>query len=78
MDSSEVGAAAFLMLARVRDEDGENEALEAAARRAPWRSLDDESLGEAATHVARASMRSGRYADAREWLRRSRAAGWRS
>ena len=68
VDSPELGAAAFLALARVRDESGEDDALQADARKAPWPRLDDESFGEAAIRVARACMRTGRYAEAREWL----------
>jgi tetratricopeptide (TPR) repeat protein len=68
VDSPALGAGAFLALARVREEAGEDEALAADAQRAPWARLDDESLGEAAVHVARACMRLGRYTEAREWL----------
>ena len=67
LDSPEIGAPAFVALARVYDETEQSVALLARARQAPWRALDGDDFAEAAYRMARAALREGHPAQARDW-----------
>ncbi len=70
--SFELAPAAFVALARLRDEAGESEALHAEARFAPWDRVADEDFDETVFRVARAAFETGRHAECRSWLQRVR------
>ena len=68
VDSPEIGAAAFVSLVRLLDEDRDDEALLAAVKRARWADLAGDEIAEVAFRIARACVRERRYAEARDWL----------
>ncbi len=70
--SFELAPAAFVALARLRDEAGESEALHAEARFAPWDRIAEGDFDETVFRVARAAFAAGRHAECRSWLQRIR------
>ncbi|MGH7806156.1 MAG: tetratricopeptide repeat protein [Candidatus Binatia bacterium] len=65
-----LGGAAFVGLARLRDERREHSTLKLEAERAPWEWMEPDDAVEAAYRVARACVATERFADARVWLSR--------
>ncbi len=65
-----LGGAAFVGLARLRDERGEHSTLRLEAERAPWEWMEPDDAVEAAYRVARACVSTERFSDARAWLAR--------
>ena len=68
LESPDLGAPAFLALARLLDADGEDESLLRDAQRARWNDLGEEEFAEVSFRMARACMREQRYAESRDWL----------
>jgi hypothetical protein len=70
VDSPDLGASAFVALARVYDESGERAELLSRAQHARWADMRDDDFAETAYRVAGASLREGRAAQARDWAAR--------
>ena len=70
LDSADLGGAAFVALARLYDDTQDSDALLVRAKQARWDEVPAADMAEAVYRVARACMREGRYAQARDWLAR--------
>ena len=69
LDSPFLGGAAFVAWLRAESAAGEHERIVRVTRRAPWKNVAADDLGEALYRAARACFVTARYPEARLWAR---------